>query len=60
MPALTDNDLMPCGKHEGVKMANVPADYLYWIHVNDKMPDQKEVRAYIIDNLEIIQSEAKR
>lgn len=28
--ALTDNDLMPWGKHKGEAMANVPASYLVW------------------------------
>lgn len=60
MPILTDNDPMPCGKYEGEKMANVPADYLYWVHVNDKLPHEKGVRAYISDNLEVIEKEAKR
>lgn len=29
---MTDNDLMPFGKHKGKKMANVPASWLVWFY----------------------------
>lgn len=34
MEAFTDETLMPFGKYEGVKMANVPEDYLIWAYNN--------------------------
>lgn len=29
---MTDESIMPFGKHKGVKLANVPADYLLFLH----------------------------
>jgi uncharacterized protein (DUF3820 family) len=29
---LTDNDLMPYGKYQGIKMQEVPASYLIWCY----------------------------
>lgn len=57
MKTLTDKDLMPFGKHKGVAMANVPADYLLWLYENNKCSG--EVKAYIIDNMDVINSEIK-
>lgn len=31
-PAMTDTDLMPFGKHKGVPLEDVPADYLGWLY----------------------------
>ena len=58
MKKLTDKDLMPWGKHKGTSMANVPADYLLWLYENDKCSG--DVKAYIIDNLDVINSEIKK
>jgi uncharacterized protein (DUF3820 family) len=52
---LTDQDIMPYGKHKGKKMANVPAAYLIWLHENDKCTD--EVREYISENIEVLKME---
>lgn len=52
---ITDNSLMPFGKHQGQKMANVPPEYLIWIFENNKCtPD---VAKYIAENMEVIKSE---
>lgn len=56
--ALTDNSLMPYGKYRGVKMINVPADYLLWLFDNNKCSG--EVRAYIVSNHEVLTVQAKR
>lgn len=55
---LNDNSPMPWGKYKGEKMANVPADYLMWLHDNNKCSGA--VRAYIEDNLDVIEIEIKR
>jgi uncharacterized protein (DUF3820 family) len=52
---MTDESMMPFGKHKGEKMANVPPDYLLWIYDNGKC--YGEVRKYIADNLEVLKSE---
>lgn len=57
MRTLSDTDEMPWGKHKGVKMANVPADYLLWLYNNNKC--DKSVRDYIYKNLDDLKSEAK-
>lgn len=52
---LTDKDPMPYGKHKGVAMANVPADYLLWLKKENKASDS--VLAYINDSIEFLKSE---
>lgn len=54
---LEDNSLMPYGKHKGTPMGEIKADYLLWLYVNDKT--NKEVRAYIEENLDVLNKEAK-
>lgn len=55
---MTDNSIMPFGKHEGIKMANVPPDYLLWLWDNNKA--YGEVKDYIADNLEDLKAEIKK
>lgn len=56
--AITDNSLMPYGKYRGIKMINVPADYLLWLYDNNKCSG--ELRAYIGTNHEVLTVQAKR
>lgn len=62
---LTDESLMPFGKHKGEKMANVPASYLLWIYDEWTLPNprfgfvHKEVKAYIEENLDALKKEIK-
>ena len=55
---LTDNSPMPFGLHKGEKMANVPADYLLWLYHSNKC--NAEVRAYIVENMDVLNEEDKR
>lgn len=55
MPDLKDDSLMPFGKHQGKKMANVPAGYLLWL--NDQPWVDGNVKAYIHDNIEALRKE---
>lgn len=55
---LTDESRMPFGKYKGEKMANVPASYLLWLYENDKC--NKEVKEYVLDNLDVIKEQVKR
>jgi uncharacterized protein (DUF3820 family) len=52
---MTDNSLMPYGKHKGQKMANVPPDYLIWLFENNKCTP--EVAKYIAENLDVLKAE---
>lgn len=52
---MTDESIMPFGKYQGEKMANVPPSYLLWLYENNKC--YGEVRIYIQNNLEVIKSE---
>lgn len=56
-PKITDTSLMPWGKHKGVKMANIPPDYLLWLLDNDKCSGQ--VKEYIIANKSFLELESK-
>lgn len=49
---------MPFGIHKGKEMANVPASYLLWLYENNKCGG--DVKAYIEDNLDVIQTEINR
>lgn len=55
---MKDDSLMPFGKYKGEKMANIPADYLLWLYENGKC--YGEVKEYIKDNWEVLQTEIKR
>ena len=52
---MDDNSIMPYGKHKGTKMANVPPDYLLWLYDNNRCSG--EVKRYIFDNIDVLQSE---
>ena len=54
---LTDSCPMPGkGKHAGKKMIDVPADYLIWCFENNVC--SKQVRAYIVDNMDVLKQQA--
>lgn len=55
---MTDESLMPWGKHKGEKLINIPAEYLIWLLENNKCGG--DVREYIIDNKEVLETEIKR
>lgn len=55
---LTDESLMPYGKYEGKRMIDVPASYLIWLHDNKKCSGS--VQNYIVDNLQVLQSQTKK
>ena len=55
---MTDESLMPFGKHKGEKLANVPAHYLLWLYEAGKCFG--ELKIYIEDNLQVIKDEIKR
>lgn len=56
---LTDTDEMPFGKYKGIKMIDVPADYLLFIY-NDREIAKGNVRDYILDNLEVLKEEENK
>ncbi len=56
---LTDQWCITWGKHEGEKLANIPASYLLWMHrtYSHMRPDLKE---YIEENMADLEAEAKK
>ena len=52
---MTDESIMPFGKHKGEKLANVPPSYLLWLFDEGKC--YGELREYIVDNMESIKAE---
>jgi uncharacterized protein (DUF3820 family) len=52
---MTDTSRMPFGKFKNEKMANVPAEYLLWLHKEGKCFG--ELRQYIEENMSILQEE---
>ncbi len=57
-----DNDLMPFGKYQGTKMANVPASYLKHIYNEGYVSVFKfnKVYWYIRDNMDAIDLEIEQ
>lgn len=55
----TDETEMPFGKHKGQKLANVPASYLLWWFDECKRDDWRDLQAYVKDNLQVLQVQAK-
>jgi len=55
---MNDNDLMPSGRYQGEKLANVPAEYLLWLHENNRAPTG--VRGYIYKNIDLLRAEAAK
>jgi uncharacterized protein (DUF3820 family) len=58
MEELTDESPMPYGKHKGVAMANVPADYLLYMYNQDMLTE--EVSAYVEDNMDVLEQEVRK
>lgn len=58
LPELTDTSPMPFGKHQGEKLANVPARYLLFIRENFTLHDN--LKAYIDKNKDALEAEVKR
>lgn len=57
MGRLSDRSLMPFGKYKGVKMVNVPSDYLLWLY--DKGLEDGDVKTYIEENMDVLKKEVK-
>ena len=55
---MSDNSIMPYGKHKGEKMANVPASHLLWLHQNDKCSG--DIKRYIIKNEDTLYAKQKK
>lgn len=55
---LADDDLMPYGKYQGTKMANVPAEHLIWLLENNRSGNGA-VHKYILYNEDALRSEIK-
>lgn len=55
---MKDTDKMPFGKYKGKEMQEVPAEYLIFIYEEKKATP--EVRAYIEENMHVLQEEIKR
>ena len=55
---LDDLSPMPWGKHRGVPMQDVPAQYLWWLWTEGMMSNKQEpVADYIRRNLEALKQE---
>lgn len=57
---LTDDSLMPYGKHKGKPMQDVPADYLLWLYDNalrSESATAEALRTYIDENRAALEME---
>lgn len=54
---LTDDSLMPFGKHKGIPMSDVPVGYLHWLWNNGAKNQQTSIAVYIRENLTALKLE---
>ena len=54
---MTDNSIMPYGKHQGKELANVPADYFIWMYDNDKLIGS--LKQYVEENMDALIKETQ-
>ncbi len=66
MPTLTDKDQIPFGKHKGMKMEDVPAEYILYMYSlikpiapNKMTLTQKMFVNYVEDNKQVLEKQAK-
>lgn len=60
MAALTDQSLMPFGKHKGEVLEKVPARYLLWLWDNGVHAEpHKPIHQYIKTSFSALETEAK-
>jgi len=52
---IKDSEIMPFGKHKGEKLANVPADYLLYMHNNCAIFGK--VKQYVDENYDLLTKE---
>jgi uncharacterized protein (DUF3820 family) len=52
---MNDESIMPFGKYKGEKLANVPPEYLLWLH--DEGKAFGPLKSYITDNMDAIKAE---
>jgi Putative quorum-sensing-regulated virulence factor len=60
---MDDNDIMTFGAHKGKKLANVPAQYLLWLNMQDWFKNDARninLRNYILDNKKVLETEVMR
>lgn len=51
---------MPFGKHKGMSLDDVPADYLLWLFSQNWLSDRfPEIHNYIVNNLKVIEDDAE-
>lgn len=58
MIKFTDSTLMPFGRHQGKKLANVPASYLLWAYNNLQL--LAPLKEYIEDNMKALETEKRK
>ena len=54
---MTDESIMPFGKHKGKRMADVPASYLHYLWTNGMSEEKGDVANYIRENLDALKME---
>lgn len=55
----TDDTVLPWGKHKGLRMEDVPADYLLWLMEQKWLSDWPGLHAYIRKNADTIYEQAE-
>ena len=52
---LNDSSKMPFGKYTGIRLVDIPSNYLIWIYENKKC--NAEIAEYIKENLDVLKKE---
>ena len=61
MDEINDNYVMPFGRHNGKKIANVPAEDLMWMYEQDWLEKKwPNIHKYIEDSMDAIKHEIRQ
>jgi len=55
----SDDTIMPWGKHKGVRLEEVPGDYLYWLSQQKWIVEWPGLLAYLKKNASTIEEQAQ-
>lgn len=61
---LTDETIMPWGRHKGEKLEDVPAGYLLWLDSENRYPKDRTdftngLLVYVEENREVLEKQSK-
>ena len=60
MYILNDSSLMTFGMFKGIRMRDIPAEYLLWIYDNRRWGSRRDLLIYLMEHEQALRKEVKR